>query len=379
MRLKVLVCVFLLCSRCLLAHAQLKVTFALTKIPEVKEQDIHLFAAGNFNSWSPDDARSEFEKQSDGSWQLTKALPEGIYNFKITHGNWQKVECTANGKSIDNRSFRLIHDTTIRMEIEGWQDNFKPEEKEHTAGANVHIITEKFNMPQLGRQRRIWIYLPAEYESSHEEYPVIYMHDGQNLFDAYTSGHGEWGIDEMMDKLPAKDQCIIVGIDHGGEHRMSEYNPYDSKYGKAQGSEYVDFLVKTLKPYIDQHYRTKSGAKHTTIAGSSMGGLISMYAVLKYPQVFGNGGIFSPSFWIAPDIYKYAEQQLNPKSRFYFICGDSESDSMAIDMDKMVKLIRSGKVSEKNSRETVVKGAQHNEKQWNGDFPDFYQWLIGNR
>jgi predicted alpha/beta superfamily hydrolase len=141
----------------------------------------------------------------------------------------------------------------------------------------------------------------------------------------------------------------------------------------------VDFLVKTLKPYIDQHYRTKSGAKHTTIAGSSMGGLISMYAVVKYPEVFGNGGIFSPSFWIAPDIYKYTEQQLNPKSRFYFVCGDSESDSMASDMDKMVKLIRTRKVSEKNSRETVVKGSQHNEKQWNGDFPDFYQWLIGNR
>jgi len=362
-----------------LAHAQLKVTFALTKIPEVKEQDIHLFAAGDFNNWNPSDARSEFEKQRNGSWQLFKTLPEGIYNFKITRGNWQKVECTANGKSIDNRSFKLIHDTTIRIEIEGWQDNFKPEEKKHTVSANVHVVAEKFDMPQLGRQRRIWIYLPEDYESSYKKYPVIYMHDGQNLFDAYTSSYGEWGIDEMMDKLPTKDQCIIVGVDQGGGHRMSEYDPYDSKYGKAQGSEYVDFLVKTLKPYIDQHYRTKSGAKHTTIAGSSMGGLISMYAVLKYPEVFGNGGIFSPSFWIAPDIYKYTEQQLNPKSRFYFVCGDSESDSMASDMDKMVKLIRSRKVSEKNSCETVVKGAQHNEKQWNGDFPDFYQWLIGNR
>jgi predicted alpha/beta superfamily hydrolase len=379
MRSKVLVCVFLLCSQCLLAHAQLKVTFALTKIPEVKEQGIHLFAAGDFNNWNPSDARSEFEKQRNGSWQLFKTLPEGIYNFKITRGNWQKVECTANGKSIDNRSFKLIHDTTIRIEIEGWQDNFKPEEKKHTVSANVHVVAEKFDMPQLGRQRRIWIYLPEDYESSYKKYPVIYMHDGQNLFDAYTSSYGEWGIDEMMDKLPTKDQCIIVGVDHGGEHRMSEYDPYDSKYRKAQGSEYVDFLVKTLKPYIDQHYRTKSGAKHTTIAGSSMGGLISMYAVLKYPEVFGNGGIFSPSFWIAPDIYKYTEQQLNPKSRFYFVCGDSESDSMASDMDKMVKLIRTRKVSEKNSRETVVKGAQHNEKQWNGDFPDFYQWLIGNR
>ncbi|MBV8388402.1 MAG: alpha/beta hydrolase [Mucilaginibacter sp.] len=379
MRLKGLTFLLLLCFQCSLLHAQLKVTLVVNKIPTAKESDIHLFAAGDFNNWNPSDAGSELKKQSDGSWQVSGTLPVGIYNFKITRGNWQTVECTADGKSIDNRVFTLSHDTTIRMNVAGWQDNFKQEEKKHTASANVHIVTEKFDMPQLGRQRRIWIYLPADYESSHKKYPVIYMHDGQNLFDAYTSSFGEWGLDEIMDKLPAKDQCIIVGIDHGGEYRMSEYNPYNSKYGNGQGDKYIDFLAQTLKPYIDQHYRTKTDPKHTTIAGSSMGGLISYYAVLKHPEVFGSGGIFSPAFWTAPDIYNYAEQHINKTSRFYFVCGDSESDSMAIDMDKMVKLVRSKGISEQNSPETVVKGAQHNEKQWNGDFPGFYKWLIGKR
>jgi predicted alpha/beta superfamily hydrolase len=201
------------------------------------------------------------------------------------------------------------------------------------------------------------------------------MHDGQNLFDAYTSGYGEWGVDEIMDKLPSKEQCIIVGIDHGAEHRMTEYNPCESKFGKAEGDQYVDFLVKTLKPYIDQHYRTKADGKHTTVAGSSMGGLISFYAVLKYPEVFGNGGIFSPSFWIMPEIFNYTQQRLNTKSRFYFVCGDSEGGDMVEPMKKMVKLVRAKGSSEQNSSETIVKGAKHNERQWNRDFPAFYQWL----
>jgi len=367
---------FLLCCN-LLSFGQIKVTFLVNKIPAAKETITHLFIAGDFNNWDPGNAAFELQKPSDGIWQLSKSLSKGTYNYKITRGSWPKVECAADGKSIDNRSFVLSHDTTIKIDINGWQDNFKPEEKKHTASANVQIIAEKFDIPQLSRQRRIWIYLPADYQSAHKKYPVIYMHDGQNLFDAYTSGYGEWGVDEIMDKLPAKEQCIIVGIDHGGEHRMTEYNPYDSKFGKAEGDQYVDFLVKTLKPYIDQHYRTKADGKHTTIAGSSMGGLISFYAVLKYPRIFGNGGIFSPSFWITPEMFSYAQQRLNAKSRFYFVCGDSEGDDMIEPMEKMVKLVRSKGISKQNSPTTIVKGAKHNEKQWNGDFPAFYQWLIG--
>ena len=95
----------------------------------MKETNMHLFIAGDFNKWDPGHAAFEFQKQNDGSWQLSKSLP----NFKITRGSWQKVECTADGKSIDNRSFLLSHDTTIQVAIAGWQDYFKTEEKKHTA------------------------------------------------------------------------------------------------------------------------------------------------------------------------------------------------------------------------------------------------------
>jgi len=203
------------------------------------------------------------------------------------------------------------------------------------------------------------------------------MHDGQNLFDAYTAAYCEWGVDEILDKLPIKEECIVVGIDHGGDYRITEYDPYDSKYGKGRGDDYVDFLAKTLKPYIDSHYRTIIDTRHTTIAGSSMGGLISMYAALKYPDVFGNAGVFSPAFWIAPDIFKFAQQKSLPaKSRFYFVCGDAEGPGVVADIQKMADIIFAKGKNEDNAPVVVIKGAGHNEKQWNGDFPGFYSWLI---
>ncbi|MDB5135668.1 MAG: phosphonate transporter ATP-binding protein [Mucilaginibacter sp.] len=377
MRKKIIFCAFLLFSQIFLSFGQIKVTFKTGKIPPPNGVALHLFLAGDFNNWNSGDNASELLQNSAGYYQILKVLHKGVYNFKITKGSWQTVECNAVGKAIDNRNITILHDTTIIMDVAGWQDNFKPEEKKHTASANVHIINEKFDIPQLGRQRRVWIYLPADYQSSNKKYPVIYMHDGQNLFDEYTSGYGEWGIDEIIDKLPMKDQCIIVGIDHGGEYRITEYDPYNSKYGKGRGDDYVDFLVKTLKPFVDLQYRTETDARHTTIVGSSMGGLISMYAALKYPGVFGNAGIFSPAFWIAPDLYNYAKQQMkNSHSRFYFVCGDAESESMVTDMEKMVAIIKANGISEKNTTELIIKGAKHNEKQWNSDFPEFYNWLI---
>jgi predicted alpha/beta superfamily hydrolase len=368
-------CAFLLFGQIFLSKAQVKTTFQITHFAPLKAPSEHLFLAGDFNGWNPSDAAWEL-KQLDSKYEIVKMLPKGIYNYKITRGSWANVECSEQGKGIENRSLKLNNDTTVDMNVAGWQDNFKAPEKRHTASANVHIINEKFDMPQLGRQRRVWVYLPDGYEKSNKKFPVIYMHDGQNLFDEFTSGYGEWGVDEILDKMQLDKPSIVVGIDHGGEYRITEYDPYDSKYGKGRGDDYTEFLTKTLKPYVDQHYRTKADAKNTTIAGSSMGGLISMYAALKYPDVFGNAGVFSPAFWVAPDIYKFAEDKKVKHTRFYFVCGDAESAEMVTDMQKMATLIRSKGVKDKDSPVMVIKGAKHNEKQWNGDFPDFYQWLI---
>jgi predicted alpha/beta superfamily hydrolase len=374
---KIFFCAFWVLGQNFLVFGQVKTTFKTGKIAPLKDTADHLFLAGNFNNWNPADNAWQLQAEGGGAYQLLKELPKGVYNYKITHGSWDKVECTTDGKAVDNRILALGNDTTIVVDVAGWQDNFKPVEKQHTASAQVHIISEKFDMPQLGRQRRIWIYLPAGYASAKKKYPVIYMHDGQNLFDEYSSGYGEWGIDEILDKASPKNQCIVVGVDHGNNERMAEYDAYNSKYAKGRGADYTDFLVKTLKPYIDSHYKTQSQAKYTSVAGSSMGGLISMYAALKYPDIFGNAGVFSPSFWIAPEMYELAKQTaINKKSRFYFVCGDAESESMVSDMQKMADLMIQKGISPANAPVTVIKGAGHNEKQWHGDFPDFYSWLM---
>jgi len=374
---KIIFCAFLLLGQNFLLFSHVKISFFTAKIATLKSPSEHLFLAGDFNGWNPADKTWELVKNNKGSYTLNKELPAGIIHFKVTRGNWNTVECDATGKAIENRTLKIQGDTTVRLDIAGWQDNFAQPEKKHTATERVHVISEQFEMPQLGRQRRVWIYLPAGYEANKKKYPVIYMHDGQNLFDEYTSSYGEWGIDELMDRIPVQQESIIVGIDHGGEYRITEYDPYNSKYGEGRGDDYVQFLIKELKPYIDGHYRTQTDAAHTTIAGSSMGGLISMYAALKYPGVFGNAGVFSPAFWIAPQIYDQAQQSVvNKNSRFYFVCGDAESASMVVDMQKMADLMKSKGVKPKNAPVTVIKGASHNEKQWNGDWPGFYKWLM---
>ena len=377
MRKKIFFCAFWVFSQSFLLFGQVKTTFKTGKIAPLKSTSEYLFLAGNFNNWNPADSAWQMKPNGDGGYQLLKVMSKGIYNYKITRGNWGTVECGATGKGIDNRTLSLTNDTLITLDVAAWQDNFAPAAKLHTATAQVHMISDKFEMPQLGRQRRVWIYLPKDYASSKKKFPVIYMQDGQNLFDDYYSGYGEWGIDELLDKVLPEKECIVVGIDHGCDYRITEYDPYDSKYGKGVGADYVEFLVKTLKPYVDMHYKTKTGAKYTTIAGSSMGGLISMYAAIKYPNVFGNAGIFSPAFWIAPEIYELAKQkQIGNKARFYFVCGDAESEDMVADMKKMAAIVQEKGVKPKNAPVVIIKGASHNEKQWNGDFPDFYKWLF---
>jgi predicted alpha/beta superfamily hydrolase len=378
MNKKIFFCAFLLLGQNFLLIGQQKITFKTGETGGVIVSKVHLYLAGTFNGWNPSDTLWELKANGKGSFSLTLEMPKGVYAFKVTRGSWEKAECTATGKQVDNRTIDVKHDTTVLLDIKGWQDNFAPVAKQHTASPRVHILSDTFYMPQLARRRRIWIYLPADYTASKHRYPVIYMQDGQNLFDAYTSGYGEWGVDELMDKLPDKEQSIIVGIDHGGDFRITEYDPWDSKYGKGRGDDYAGFLVKTLKPYIDSVYRTKPAPQFTTIAGSSMGGLISMYAALKYPQVFGNAGVFSPAFWIAPSIYNYAQQQKLPRyQRFYFVCGDAESDSMVMDTRKMNDIIRKKEKKAGLAPLVIVKGAGHNEKQWNGDFLGFYEWVIG--
>jgi len=254
------------------------------------------------------------------------------------------------------------------------QNETKPAIKSSASG-NVIIIDTAFAIPQLQRSRKIWVYLPAGYSTSKKKYPVLYMHDGQNVFDNATSYAGEWGVDEFLDSVKLKES-IVVAIDNGLNKRMNEYNPYDSeRFGKGEGGLYVDFLVKTLKPYIDKKYRTKKCRKSRFIAGSSMGGLISLYAVLKYPRVFGGAGIFSPAFWVAPKIYDDIQSKgRKVKGKLYFYAGKQEGETMVPYMLKAFEALTS--VSRSKISTVIRDEGRHNEATWRKEFPLFYAWIF---
>tara|TARA_R110002124_G_scaffold734_5_gene3521 strand:- start:3916 stop:4527 length:612 start_codon:yes stop_codon:yes gene_type:complete len=201
------------------------------------------------------------------------------------------------------------------------------------------------------------------------------MHDAQNLFDAKTSYAGEWNVDEKLDSINA--QLIVIGIEHGNEKRMEELTPFkNEKYGGGNADAYLEFIVKTLKPQIDQKYRTKIKKKNTLIMGSSLGGLVSFYAILKYPKVFGKAGVFSPSFWFSDKIYDVAENTKKIKSKIYFMCGDNESEDMVSDLNKMEYLINTKRCYCLNlNQKRIISGGQHNEKLWRDGFTKAILWL----
>ena len=377
---------FILTLFTLPATAQQKLRIEINSLPSNSPANISIFLAGSFNGWNPQNKSYQFQKNEKGYF-LELSLNPGFYEYKITRGSWDKVECTKEGKDIGNRTLKIDADATVELSVEGWKDLFasSSQPRKSTANKNVSIIDTAFFIPQLNRTRRIWIYLPPSYNSSTKKYPVLYMHDGQNVFDDATSFSGEWGVDEAIDTLGAKTkEYIVVGIDNGGDKRLNEYSPYDfnlsgiaanNRSNKGEGVNYVDFLVKTLKPFIDKRYRTLKDKNNTVTAGSSMGGLISMYAVLKYPKVFGGAGVFSPAFWVGPKIFDDIRAKgKKVKAKIYFYAGDEEGETMVPMTIRAFNEMH--RVSKSRMAAVIRSGGKHNEARWRIEFPLFYEWLM---
>jgi metallo-beta-lactamase class B len=369
-----------LCLSSSLVKAQFNARLVVVNVATKTQEDIYV--AGNFNNWNPKDENYKLKPYAGGRKAIVlKDIPSGNYAFKFTRGSWDKVECEADGRDINDRILSVDADAILQCNIKGWKDDYPDKPKPYTASPQVKIIDTAFKIPQLNRSRRIWVYLPKGYASSNTTYPVLYMHDGQNLFNEQTAPFGEWGVDECLDSLQkkTKNQWIVVGIDNGGGNRMNEYSPYNFDVNKqtitAEGNQYINFIVNTLKPYIDAKYRTKKGAQTTGIAGSSLGGLISYYATVKYPNVFGSAGIFSPSFWVNDKQVEEDAAALNNKEmvRFYLYGGGEENKSLVTAIDRVANILE----KKQNIRVTKIinpKG-KHNENTWRQEFDDFYLWL----
>jgi predicted alpha/beta superfamily hydrolase len=244
--------------------------------------------------------------------------------------------------------------------------------------ASKQVTTFTIEAPQLKTSKKIWVYLPKNYSTSTKKFSVIYMHDAQNLFDATTSYVGEWNVDETLDSISA--QVIVIGIEHGNEKRMEELTPFkNEKYGGGNADNYLEFIVKTLKPYVDKTYRTKTNANNTALFGSSLGGLVSYYGALKYPSVFGKIGCFSPSFWFnRKEIFELMKETKSFKTKVYFLCGDNEGDEdMINDLNAMEYQVNSKRCEcKKLNKKVIIKDGQHNEKLWCNGFKKAYLWLF---
>jgi len=361
-----------------------QVTFHITQWPNYTPPADSLYIAGTFNGWNPGSASHRLIRQPDSSWMITLPQSAASIQYKFTRGNWARVEGNASGAQRPNRTYTFAGADTVRITIESWEDLHNGGGGgggASTANAQVILLNDSFYIPQLQRYRRIWMYLPVDYNTApSKRYPVFYMHDGQNLFDATTSFAGEWEIDEHLSRLFGQGDygAIIVGISNGGTQRINEYSPWvNPQYGGGQGEAYINFIVQTLKPYIDSHYRTDTSRASTGLWGSSMGGLISQFGVMRHQEVFGMAGIFSPSLWFSSQVFSQIplEGRRLPV-RFYLLAGALESASMVSQTQQLAQALRSAGFDSSDVAVRIRSDGQHSEWFWRREFPEAYRWLL---
>lgn len=262
-------------------------------------------------------------------------------------------------------------------------------ERPSTAVARVYRY-DQFPAPELAdthgpvTHRRLWVYVPKSYLShGARRYPVLYVFDGQNLFDAATSFIGEWGIDEALDSLGL--DCIVVGLDNGGVRRAYEYIPlrYPSPDGRdmwrrVTGGGHLTYrwLLQRIKPWVDSTYRT-NGTQY--VGGASLGGLMALYGQLTHPETFSASLVLSGAYMPAPGIYDYAAWHARPGQRYYHLAGYREWDRDAWGM--VVRHMH--QVSDSLRRHGVTDQVmvtdslgEHNETLWRRAFPAAAQWLL---
>lgn len=238
------------------------------------------------------------------------------------------------------------------------------------------VFEENFKISKLDRTRKVTVLLPHDYETSTERYPVLYLQDGQNLFNP-DAPFGNWEIDHSLGRLASngKHELIIVAVDHGEEKRLQEYMPYKDhpRFGDGEGEEYITFLIDDLMPEINKKYRTLTGKDDTGIGGSSMGGLISLYAGFTRPEVFGKLMIFSPSIWLSTEIFELARKFKPVNNKIYFYAGGRESWTHLRNVRSTVQLLQD---KENLILEFSVKlWARHSEHYWKKEFPKAISWL----
>lgn len=355
---------------------QYEVKFILNLPNDDNRQGEKFYLSLEQNNWKTGDTAYLFKK-TEGQYSLSFKY-DGKYfiQYKVNRGTDKSYESNARGFGIQNRLLQVLSDTTVTIDVNGWSDLI---EKKHTASKNIRVLDSMY-IPSLKVKKQISVYLPPGYQKSQKRYPVIYMNDGDVLFDkAITDNGEEWKIDEVLDSLNKKKEAefIVVGIS-AGANRFAEYSPYKTKQlNMPSGDRYLAFIINNLIPFINKNFRTKTGAENTSIGGSSMGGLISYYATIKHPDIFGSAAVFSPAYWNSSidSLISDSKKQLNKlHSKIFFYGGAAEG---IIELPKVLNDFNDILTQNKNIKTTVLinENGRHEESYWTEPFKEFVLWL----
>lgn len=341
--------------------------------------DEAVYITGNDNllgNWQPEVV--SLDEVVKSKWVKNFSFPRGKkLEFKFTRGSWIKEALNDDGTIPSNFSFIVWSDTTISLKINLWADQVERKIEGQITG----FVEYHRNFSGSGiKARDIVVWLPPEYSSeSDRRYPVLYMHDGQNIVDPSTSSFQvDWQIDEAADSLIKQkliEPLIIVGI-YNTPQRNNEYTENDTGYA------YMNFIVDSLKPFIDRNYRTKPDRQNTANGGGSLGGLISFILAWQYSEIFSKAFCFSPAFKI--DRYNFVDNVLSysgkKKEINLFICnGDDELDTrLQTGVDEMLNALTKNGYKERTDFYYVkAKSSQHGERDWSKNIPRALIYLFG--
>ena len=341
-----------------------------------------VYISGNFNHWKTQDAGFMMEKIGDGLYHYKFAqdfeYPSPML-YKFTKGDWSEVEIDKFDNRTENRvctQSNGVHKEHVFKWRKNWlpfKPNFLPQ---------VKLISDEFEIPQLNKTRKIWALLPHDYDGSQEYYPVLYLQDAQNLFNEKAE-FGNWEIDKKLAVMAEYNigKIIVIAIEHAEKDRIKEYNVGKTVLGLGQGKQYIRFVTDTLKPFVDKNFRTKPDRENTGIGGSSMGGLVSIFSGLMYPEVYGKLMIFSPSLWVVPKLNIPTDNDdFFQDTKIYLYAGGDESATMIEHVKKFKSnMLKNEFVSDiLKIKLSINLQGKHNESYWSDEFPKAIEWLFFN-
>jgi predicted alpha/beta superfamily hydrolase len=372
---------------------EVPIEFAVAVPPETpKDQTIYISGdSSELGSW--DAAGLPLHLQDDGKYHTTIQLLSGIpHKYKVTRGTWGTVERGAGGVEIADHEFTSDPGSLVQSTVLTWVDQGKsiPGQVTLTGTFRLH---KKFESKILGNARTIIVYLPPGYDANADQhFPVLYMQDGQNLFDASTSFAGiEWRVDENAQEMIQGgkiEPVIIVGI-YNSPDRTAEFTPFDRTANgeDGRGSLYGQFVVQEVKPMIDKAYRTLPDRAHTAIGGSSMGGLISLAIAHDHSDVFGAVAVLDP--WLRDSktslLDTWKDDSWMKNTRFYADMGSAGGDlypgtTEVADLNALTaRFDAAGLKKGADYQSAIIDGAEHNESAWQKRVPDFLTFLYGTK